>query len=186
MKQIFVLTVAVLFLVQSGKSEQPKTTVFQDVVQNTREFFDGVGNQLKEKIGLSKNPNGQEIVKVFREHNEKLAQNLKETGKKLEEQLKSNPEVQSIVENVRSLFNAEGEKLKKAYPNVAVSTENLAKSVQATWTSITKEVEKSYQEFNKVGGRREEIDNYFINFFDKIKANAGELEAKVEKLTKKN
>lgn len=56
------------------------------------------------------------------------------------------------------------------------NTENLAKSAQATWLSITKEVEKSYKEFNKAGGRREEIDNYFINLFDKIKANAGELE----------
>ncbi|XP_073989511.1 uncharacterized protein isoform X2 [Rhodnius prolixus] len=170
----------------NGKTEQPKGTVFQDVVQNTKEFFDGIGNQLKEKVGLSKNPNGQEVVKVFREHNEKLAHSLKETGRKLEEQLKSNPEVQSIVQNVKSLFNEEAEKLKKAYPTVVANTENLAKSAQATWLSITKEVEKSYKEFNKAGGRREEIDNYFINLFDKIKANAGELEAKVEKLTRKN
>lgn len=131
---------------------------------------------MKEKVGLPADPNGADVLRVVKEHNDKLAQNLKETGKKLEEGLKSNEALQTVVENVKAKFNEEAQKLKENNSELAANFEKLSESLQGTWDTLTQEMEKSYSEFNKAGGKREELENYFKSLYDNVKTGAKELE----------
>nr|ATU82690.1 venom protein family 12 protein 1a [Pristhesancus plagipennis] len=184
-KQI-VFSLMVVLLVQGGRCEQQQQQQdFEQLVNNAKQVLDNWAKEIREKIGISADPSGQEIVSVIKQHNEKLAQNLKDTGKKLEDELKSNPNIQSVIEKIKSAFNEEAEKLKKSNPDLVLNAENVGKSLQGTWDSLTQEIEKSYKDFNKAGGKREEIEHTFESLLDKVKAGAKELENKIQEISQK-
>uniref|UniRef100_A0A224XZ01 Putative myosin-2 heavy chain n=1 Tax=Panstrongylus lignarius TaxID=156445 RepID=A0A224XZ01_9HEMI len=187
MARFLVCSLLLVLLVQNGRADtQEQQLDFQDWLHNAKQYLDGVAKDLKEKVGLPADPNGADVLRVLKEHNDKLAQNLKETGKKLEEEWKSNANVQSVVENVKTKFNEEAQKLKENNSELAANLEKVGDSLQGTWNSLTQEMEKSYNEFNKAGGKREELENYFKSLYDKVKAGAQELETSLQELNKKH
>uniref|UniRef100_A0A170YUN3 Putative apolipophorin-III n=1 Tax=Triatoma infestans TaxID=30076 RepID=A0A170YUN3_TRIIF len=185
MVKLIACSLLLVLLVQNGRADQQQPE-FQDWLHNAKQYLDGVAKDLKEKVGLPPDPNGADVLRVLKEHNDKLAQNLKESVQKIEEQWNTNEAVKSTVENIKAAFNAQAQKLKENNAEVASNFEKIGETLQGTWNSLTQEMEKSYNEFNKDGGKREELENYFKSLYDKVKTGAQELETKLQELNKKD
>lgn len=80
------------------------------------------------------------------------------------------------MESIKTKFDEEARKLKENHSEWAANFEKLGESLQGTWDTVTQEMQKSYGEFNKAGGKREELENYFKSLYDQVKAGAKELE----------
>ncbi|XP_073974670.1 uncharacterized protein [Rhodnius prolixus] len=184
MVKFLVCSLLLVLLVQNGRGEQNED--FHNFLDTAKKYLDGVAKDVKEKVGLPADPSGADVVRVVNEHNERLAQNLRETAKKLEEEWKSNKAVQSVVESIKTKFDEEARKLKENHSEWAANFEKLGESLQGTWDTVTQEMQKSYGEFNKAGGKREELENYFKSLYDQVKAGAKELETKLQDLNKKD
>ncbi|KAF6198611.1 hypothetical protein GE061_008363 [Apolygus lucorum] len=157
----------------------------QQMIKEGHDKIQKALDDVKTQMGVSKNPTGDEIVKLLKDKNEKLGEELKKMRAKVEEQIKNNPDASAALKSITDKLKEAQEKLKKENPEISKNAEKLGDSIKSTWDSITGEVEKSWKEFNKKGGKHEEVENVFKNIVDAGVKAANELKDGVEKAINK-
>ncbi|BET02497.1 Hypothetical protein NTJ_15315 [Nesidiocoris tenuis] len=178
------LVFALFAFIPAILADAPATPSLQEVIKEGQEKFDKAIADIKKNIGLSQNPNGEEIVKLIKEKNEKLAKDVSELGKKIEDQIKANPDAKAALDNVKAKLKEAQEKLRKENPDIAKNADKLGESLKSSWDSVAQEIEKSYKEFSKKGGKQEELENFFKGFIDQGAKAVQELKDSVDKVLK--
>ncbi|XP_073974667.1 uncharacterized protein isoform X2 [Rhodnius prolixus] len=153
-----------------GAGSDKRSTDFNDLLKNTKKFLEERAEEVKKTISFSDIPKREALTKMMEEHNKRVIQSLKETSKQIEEEFKSNPDLQSFVQNLKTKFNEEAEKLK------AAKSDDISKSLESNWASLTKLMEQSYEEFMKKSGNNKELQKHFETLLKKLKETAQELE----------
>ncbi|XP_073974669.1 uncharacterized protein isoform X4 [Rhodnius prolixus] len=152
--------------------EEGNASDFRELLNNTKQFLLQYAKELKRALDISDKKKKDELTKIFVEQNEKLIRSLVETSKKIEEQFKSNPKLQSFIKNQKTKFNQEANKMKK------INTDDLIKSLESSWASIIKLMEQAYEDFKKAGGNTKELEKFFEPLLKTLKQSAQKLKKK--------
>ncbi|XP_014257025.1 uncharacterized protein LOC106670879 [Cimex lectularius] len=172
-------------LVVQCSAETPVDTL-QEFVKQGQAKIDEAVDAFKKEVGLSKNPDGAEIVKVVREQNDKLFANFEEAKKKLEDQLKSRPELNDAVAQVKAKLDELGADLREKSPVAFDNVQKYGDELKSFWETFTQSMEQQYKSFTKKGGKRDEVENFFKDVIDKGASLAKELQTKVEETVRKH
>uniref|UniRef100_A0A146L8R1 Uncharacterized protein n=1 Tax=Lygus hesperus TaxID=30085 RepID=A0A146L8R1_LYGHE len=180
------LLVALFAFVPAILADAPTgADTIQQMIKEGNDKLQKALDDMRKQLGVSENPSGEELVKLMKEKNDKMGEEIKKWRAKVEEQIKNNPDASAALKNIKDKLKEAQDKLKKENPDIAKNAEKLGESIKSTWDSITQEVEKSYKDFSKKGGKQEDIENVFKNIVDAGVKAANELKDGVDKAINK-
>ncbi|XP_014281281.1 reticulocyte-binding protein 1 [Halyomorpha halys] len=179
--------VALFCIAQPGFSrpEQAAVPNIQDLIKEMETTVKKTFDEAKKSLNLPNDPNGEAVVKAVKEQGQKAEQALKDMRTKIEQQIKSNPQIQDAIKGLQAKVDEAAASLKKENPEVAANAQKILDNVKSAYESVGKEMEKVNSEISKKGGLKDDLESLFKNLIDRGNVYANQLKSQIDEALKK-
>nr|MCH1932143.1 hypothetical protein [Shewanella shenzhenensis] len=100
---ILATLVALFCIAQPGYSRpEAGTTNMQDLIKEMETSVRKTLDEAKKSLNLPNEPNGEAVIKAIKENTQKAESALKDMKAKIEQQMKSNPQIQETIKGLEA------------------------------------------------------------------------------------